>query len=654
MSELRDLSPEAHVFRHIALLSLALACNPGGDSESETESSSSDTSSESDSDSSGVDTSSAPAPAERRVIYQLVVRQFSNLNTTRAVDGTMEQNGVGKFNEINHAAIEGIKELGATHIWLTGIPRQATLTDWSHIGLPPDDPDVVKGIAGSFYSVRDYYDTCPDYAEDPTRRMEELEALIGRIHDAGLKVLIDIVPNHVARGYASELYPERDFGADDDPSVFYDPDNSFFYLADPPGQTLRLSRPDYWNPEGFEFDGLYPPEDGSTIERTPKVTGNNVLSPNPSENDWYETIKLNWGMNFVTGETFYEPRPALWDKFDQIVQFWQDIGVDGFRADFVHIVPTDGLAWVIAQAKARDPEFEFYAEAYDNLDGMLAAGFDGVYYDPAYDGLKSMYQGRASQAEVDSVYLALSDEDRHRWVLYLENHDERRIASPITDSSNPDDSGFGSAAAGRQIAPVQYLITPGPILFYNGQEVGELGAGREGFSGDNGRSSIYDYGSLPALQGWVNGHAYDGGGLTTEQADLREWYSALLSGPVQDPAVRGSGYWGLRYLNNPADNPGFPGDMYTFARFQPQGRRLVVVVANFRPESSSTGQVKLPGELLDAAGLDGDDLRVSRIFDERGVVQEQVEDTSRFGLTTAGFTAVLQDQTAAVFEVVSR
>ncbi|TVQ92764.1 MAG: alpha-amylase [Deltaproteobacteria bacterium] len=647
------------MIRHAAMLALLVACNPSDPVESDTVLSSgtstgSDTDSDTDSDSDTGESTHPETPAERVVIYQLVVRHFSNLNATRAVDGTLEQNGVGKFNDIDETAIDALKELGATHIWLTGIPRQATLTDWSHLGIPPDDPDVVKGRAGSFYSVKDYYDTSPDYAEDPERRMEELKALIDRIHDAGLKVLIDIVPNHVARGYGSLSHPERDFGAEDDPTQFYDPDNSFFYLADPPGQVLELTRPSYWNPEGVEFDGLYPPEDGTAPERTPKVTGNNVTSPRPSENDWYETIKLNWGLNFVTGETFYDPPPPVWHTFDEIVEFWQDMGVDGFRADFVHIVPTEGLSWVIAQAKARDPEFEFYAEAYDNLQGMLDAGFDGVYYDPAYDALKALYQGRASQAEVDNAYLALSDEDRHRWVLYLENHDERRIASPIVDSSNPDDSGFGSAAAGRQVAPIQYLITPGPILFYNGQEVGELGEGREGFSDNNGRSSIYDYGSLPALQGWVNDHAYDGGGLTPAQSDLREWYSDLLNGPVKDPAVRGSGYWGLRYLNNSTDNPGFPDDIYTFARFQPNGGRLLVVAVNFRPGDASSGSVKLPEELLDAAGLTGDSLRVERIFDERGTVEEFVEDTSRFGLTQAGFPAVLPDQTAAVFQVVPR
>lgn len=639
------------MLRFAPLLLLSLSCAPDQDTDTL----------DTDIQDTGVDDTDTDTdvdppspPAARVVVYQLVVRQFSNLQTDRVVDGTLEQNGVGRFEDIDEAALDGLVELGVTHVWLTGVLRQATLTDWSSIGLPPDDPDVVKGRAGSFYAIRDYYDTSPDYAVEPERRLDELVSLIDRIHDAGLQVLIDLVPNHVARGYASVVHPERDFGLGDDATVFFAPQNRFFYLPDPPGQRLELTRPEAWNPSGVTFDGLYAPEDGTTVARTPRATGNNVTSPRPGPNDWYETVKLNWGYNFAVGEAHYDPRPPVWDDFDRILAYWQALGVDGFRADFAHFVPNEAWRWLIDQARSRDPQVLFLAEAYEDLPGLQDAGFDAVYYDAAYDALKGLYQGSVRLEDVDSVLLALSDEDRRQWVLYLENHDERRIASPITSSASPDDSGFGSAAAGRQLAPLQYLFTPGPVLFYNGQEVGETGAGIEGFSGENGRSSIYDYGSLPALQGWVNGHAYDGGSLTQEQRDLRAWYSALLTGPVRDPAVRGSGFWGLRYINNSQEHSDFPDELYTFARFQPGGARLVVVVANFRPGAQVTGPVRLPGDLLDAAGLSGDTFQVTRLFDERGAVEELVEHTSRFGLTTAGISATLSDQSAAVFEVVPR
>jgi len=598
------------------------------------------------------DTGQVEDPVERVVIYQLVVRHFSNTVTTRTVDGTLQDNGVGKFDDIDDNAIEGLKELGVTHVWLTGIPRQATLTDWSDIGLPPDDPDVVKGRAGSFYAVRDYFDTSPDYATDPERRLQELQALIDRLHDADLKVLVDLVPNHVARGYESTVRPDLDFGRDDDPSVFFDPDNHFFYLVDPPGQALELSRPQGWNPPGVSFDGRYGPEDGSTPARTPKVTGNDVTSPRPSANDWYETVKLNWGYDFTRDQGEYDPVPATWTTMDAVVAYWQDLGVDGFRADFAHLVPDPAWTWLLERARERDPDAWFVAEAYANLQGLQDAGFDAVYHDAAYDTLKRLYQGRASQADVDGVYLGLSDERRHRWLHYLENHDERRIASPLIPEGAEDGSGFGSAGAGRQLAPVQYLISNGPILIYNGQEVGETGAGREGFGGDDGRTTIFDYWSLPALQGWVNGHRYDGGGLTPEQAELRAWYSELLSGPVHDPAARGSGFWGLEYVNNSSANPGFPDDLFTFARFRPGAGRLLVVVANFRPGASTQGSVRLPADLLGVAGI-GEQAQVRRIFDHTGAVDGGATPTSRFGLTDGGILVEVADQAAVVVEVVA-
>ena len=196
------------------------------------------------------------------VIYQFVVRYFGNTNCTNQKNGTLAVNGCGRFEDVSAAALASIRRLGATHIWLTGCVRQATLTDHSGLGMAPDDSDVVKGIAGSFYAIRDYYDVCPDYARDPANRLKEFDALVRRVHDAGMKAVIDFVPNHVARGYQSVVKPGADFGAGDDTSKFFDPDNHFFYLVEPPGQRLRLPTPTHWNPPGVTFDGEYAREDG--------------------------------------------------------------------------------------------------------------------------------------------------------------------------------------------------------------------------------------------------------------------------------------------------------------------------------------------------------------------------------------------------------
>ena len=290
----------------------------------------------------GGDGGTDPPPPDvepRPVIYQLVVRTFGNTNGTNEWNGDMATNGVGKLVHVDERALAALGELGVTHVWLTGLLQQATNTDHSGAGQPADDPDVLKGKAGSFYAVRDYYDVCPDYALDPARRMEELEALVDRIHAADMRVIIDLVPNHVARTYHSDIHPERDFGIDDDKSVFFSPSNNFFYLVDPPGQVLTLPEPSHWpRPEGG--DGTVDAEDGEPGD-VPRVTGNNVTSPSPSESDWYETVKLNYGFDFTTGETAYDPVPDTWLKMDQIIAYWQEKGVDGFRCDFAHYVPVE-------------------------------------------------------------------------------------------------------------------------------------------------------------------------------------------------------------------------------------------------------------------------------------------------------------------------
>ncbi len=594
-----------------------------------------------DEDSTGEDTTGGEEPGEREVIYQLVVRHFGNTNETRAVDGSIDDNGVGKFADIDQVAIDELVGLGVSHVWLTGVLRQATLTEYP--GLPADDPDIVKGRAGSFYAVRDYYDVSPDYAIDPDMRLEEFDDLVDRLHAAGLIVLIDLVPNHVARSYASVIEPSTDFGVGDDQSAFFDPTNNFFYL---PGESLTLTKPMAWNPPGAVFDGTFAPEDGAP-GNTPKVTGNNQATSSPSENDWYETIKLNWGLDFTTGRGAYNPMPDTWQKMDAIVAYWQARGVDGFRCDFAHFVPGEAWTWLIDEARMRDPEAYFLAEAFDNLDGLLGAGFDAVYHDDGYDGLKRIYQGAASQDDYANTMFGLGDDVRDRYLQYLENHDERRIASPIEAMGGPDDSGFGSMAAGYQLAPVSFLFSAGPILVYNGQEVGESGSGIEGFGQEDGRTSIFDYWSLPALSAWVNGGAYDGGGLTSAQADLRAYYVDLLA-LSRDPSVVGSSYWGLEYFNNPGMFGDVPDGFYTFARFEAGSGRAVVVVANFTPGAGGAGPVRLPPELVDAIGLSGP-VTVRRVLGREGQVDEMIGMLDGAELPTTGFFADVPDQTTHVY-----
>jgi glycosidase len=391
---------------------------------------------------------------------------------------------------------------------------------------------------------------------------------------------------------------------------------------------------------------MFAPEDG-TPGNTPKVTGNNQATATPSATDWYETIKLNYGYDFANDEGFYDPIPDTWTKVDAIIAYWQERGVDGFRADFAHFVPNPAWTWIIDQARARDPEVYFIAEAYADLDGLLAAGFDAVYYDAGYDSLKRIYQGTGSQAAYADTMFALDDDQRPRYAQYLENHDERRVASPVVQSDNPDDSGFGSKEAGYQLAPVAYLYGNGPVLVYNGQEVGESGAGVEGFGQEDGRTSIFDYWSLEELSKWVNEGAFDGGLLDADQIALRSFYADLLA-LSQDPSAMGAAYWGLEYFNNTAMFADCPDGLYSFARFEPGSARVLVVVANFTPFAGASGNIRLPQDLVDAVGLSGD-VSVTKVLDASGAVSELVDMSSASALVSDGFAVDIPDQRSHVF-----
>ena len=597
--------------------------------------------------------SSSPKP----VIYQLVVRYFGNTNTTNQRDGTLDTNGCGKFADVNPAALHGLRELGVTHVWLTGCLRQATLTAYPALGLEADDPDVVKGRAGSFYAVRDYFDVCPDYAQDPAQRMAEFEQLIQRVRQAGLVPLLDFVPNHVARGYHSVVYPDRDFGSGDDRTKFFARDNHFFYLVTPPGQKLTLARPMHWNPSGVVFDSEFAAEDGSP-GRPPRASGNNVTSARPSVYDWYETVKLNYGYNFVDRTGHYEPRPRTWDLMDQILAFWQAKGIAGFRCDFAHYVPGEAWAYLIRQARQRDAAAYFFAEAYPfpgsgdpitDRQQLIDAGFDAVYHDQSYDRLKNIYQGQGTLDNYDREMTLLPAAMRNHSVQYLENHDERRVASPIVPEGGPGGSGFGSAEAGYQLGPLQYLYSAGPVLLLNGQEVGEPGAGVEGYGGNDGRTTLFDYWAMPEFVKWVNGHRYDGGGLSESQRRLRRFHAALFQ-LCQDPSVRGNGYWGLKYYNRSTHFADCPDDLYSFARFAPASGRLLVVVANFRPVLPVKGRIRIPPELVAAAGL-ADPLCVRLLLDRDGAQPGPVADVAAGKLVTDGFPVAIASQTAQVYVV---
>ncbi len=548
--------------------------------------------------SSGIHAGETPRP----VIYQLLVRTFGNTNETRKSNGTLEENGCGKFADINPAALGSLKEMGFTHIWLTGVLEQASGTKWPRI--PADDPDILKGVAGSPYAIRDYFDVSADYALEPAKRMDEFKALLGRCEAQGLKVLIDFVPNHVARSYDSDVRDDLTFGKGDTRHEFFERDNSFFYLQKShPGDGPPLVLPTAGMPG---CDGAFEPE-----KRHGRVTGNNVVSWKPELGDWYETVKLNYGHDFTTGrDTSHLPGadaapadvPKTWRIMDEVLAHWQAMGVDGFRVDMAHMVPMEFWRWALKRCRARDAGVFFCAEAYDDdpaklteghvLDALLAAGFDAVYDDPSYDLLAGLFKADKWANDLDP--LTFTGERFHKSLRYSENHDEVRLA-------NPREWGGHGMQVGKPVSAVLFAMGRGPVMLYNGQEVGEPAEGAEGFGGEDARTSIFDYWSMPVFTKWVNDGKFDGGKLSAEQKALRAWYGKLIR-TTQAKAFTKGEFYGLNHANN--ENPAFGrvGDesasghwLYAFLRHDAKTRQAFLVVANFNGSETLAGvKIRIP------------------------------------------------------------
>ena len=488
------------------------------------------------------------------VIYQLLPRLFGNTNDVCIPNSFSDVNGCGKLADITPEVIKSIKELGCTHIWFTGILEHATQTDNSAIGIPPDPSTVVKGKAGSPYAIKDYYDVAPDLAINPERRMDEFRELAERCHSLNVKVLIDFVPNHLSRVYKSDSNPGRvgEFGENDNQFISFSPENNFYYL---PGETFVSPA---------ETNDIY-------FEIPAKATGNDCFRPDPSVNDWYDTVKLNYGVNYQTGESFFLPVPDTWVKMLDILQFWCERGVDGFRCDMAEMVPSEFWSYSISAIKAKYPETQFIAEIYNpgSYRKYLGSGFDYLYDKVGlYDTLNDIVKGFQPASEITSCWQTLSD-IQDSMLNFLENHDEQRVASPFF-AGNPAKA-LPALAAGL-------LLNRAPYMIYSGQELGEPGMDSEGFSNCDGRTSIFDYWSVKTIRDWFKGE-YD--------KKIRDSYSFLLNLSLSEKAFSLGDTFDLQYANT--DNSSYcSGNLYSFIRkFQ---NELIIVVVNF---SSSDFSVKL-------------------------------------------------------------
>lgn len=505
--------------------------------------------------------------SKRLFIYQVFTRTFGNKNLTRKKGGTYDENGAGKMNDINAQVLRQVRGLGITHIWYTGVIRHATATDYTAYAIPRQHPSVVKGRAGSPYAIADYYDIDPDLAEDVARRMEEFRALVRRTHEAGLKVIIDFVPNHVAREYRSICKPQgvRDLGQDDDTSKHFDPQNNFYYC---PGASLEPA----FDLEDYE-------------ERPARCTGNDCFHPYPGVNDWYETVKINYGIDYTGGGSHhFDPIPSTWTKMVDILLFWAAEGVDGFRCDMAEMVPTAFWSYASQKLKAAHPEAILIGEVYNPAlyRAYIASGFDYLYDKVGmYDCLRGVVCQQRAASEITAQWQA-TDDIRDRMLYFLENHDEQRIAS---------DFFCGDARKALPAMMVSAWLRTNPVMVYAGQEWGERGMDHEGFSGVDGRSTIFDYWTVQAVyQGY-----FDRSSLGEGQWQLEADYQQILRLANEEKALREGELFDLMYANAPS--PSFdPQRQYAFLRKKDD--ELLIVNVNFSADQRTT-QIRIPAHAFD-------------------------------------------------------
>lgn len=526
---------------------------------------------------------------QKPIIYQMLPRLWGNSNESPVKGGTLSENGTGKFSDIDTATLEYLKWLGCSHVWFTGILRHSTQT--SEAGCTPSHPQFVKGNAGSPYAICDYYDVNAYLADDPDKRMEEFEALIKRSHDAGLKVIMDFVPNHVSRDYG-KVNPSKGhpvLGAEDDRSVHWRPENDFFYY---PGQRLTLPSP---VPAGYEPYEEFPA----------MATGNNCYNANPGVNDWYETVKINYG----------DDHTPTWDKMYDIIDFWASKGVDGFRCDMVELVPKSFMKWMIAKAKAAHPSVIFIAEVYkkeEYNEYIRSVGFDYLYDKSGlYDTLKSIVDKSVndngmpvelwqSTSGITRNWQFLSDIQPYM-LNFLENHDEQRFASEF----------FGGDAM-KTLAPlyVSLFLNTAPFMIYFGEEIGEKGMDHEGFSGRDGRTTIFDWWSVASvrrLRKMISSGAYktlDAGkiamaGLERGEAELFCRFAEAIRTAAADEAVRKGSTYDLCYCNMSSD--GFDKNRH-FVFLRDYEEHTLLIATNFSQYEAKMKLV-IPEHAFDWMGI---------------------------------------------------
>ena len=506
---------------------------------------------------------------QKIIIYQLLPRLFGNRVTNPVFNGSKEQNGCGRMNDLTMLALRKIKAMGVTHVWPTGLLEHATQTDYSAYGIERDHSAMVKGRAGSPYAIKDYYSIDPDLATRPDKRMAEFEALLARVHKAEMKLVMDFVPNHVSRQYCGNL------GKKDNTLQAFSPQNNFYYI---PGQRLACR---------FDMTGT---EKEPYCEMPAKATGNDCFTAQPDRNDRYETIKLNYGVDYCAGRVkHFTPVPDTWHKMLQILRFWAAKGVDAFRCDMAEMVPVEFWDWALRQIKDEFPQVQFIGEVYNPSlyrEFIYRAHFDYLYDKVGlYDCLRAVIRQERGAGDITGCWQQV-DDIRSHMLYFLENHDEQRLAS---------DFFAGDGRKGIPALAVEALMGCNPFMLYFGQEFGERGMEREGFSGEDGRTTIFDYWRVPTVQQWWAGGKCCSKHIDADARSLYTQYKKILRLATSEEAFTDGTFYDLQYVNY--DNALMdPNRVYAFMRSAGDSHWLVV--CNFSDSEREVG-VNIPQHALD-------------------------------------------------------
>jgi glycosidase len=524
----------------------------------------------------------ATNPSAKFIVYQMMFHLWGNTNTNLVRNGSAQQNGVTKFKDISSKALKALKAKGITHVYATGLIEHATMEDLTAFGSPLDHPSVVKGRAGSPFAIKDYYDVNPFLAENPAKRMDEFKAMLARFHESGIKLVIDFVPNHLARQYHSDQKPAGvvDFGTQDNNQVSFAPSNNFYYL---PGTQFSVP------------EGVHPPVPVTIpyTEIPAKVSGNNVFNSQPSINDWFETVKLNYGVDYQHGnKTHFDPIPDTWLKMVEVLNYWVDLGVDGFRCDMAEMVPVEFWSYAIPKIKNKHKQVVFIAEIYQpNLykDYIFKGGFDYLYDKVGlYDGIRRLMQQKpeATTADITRVWQNESGEFAKHMLRFLENHDEHRLNTPAFAANN-----FWSTIPGMVVTST---LHDGPLMIYMGQEFGEKANEIEGYNEADDRSSMFDFWRVETHQRWMNGGKFDGGLLTESEKEIDQFYQQLFKKVHSSEAIQQGAFFDLQYAQDATYDAK---NLYSFLRYT--AKEKLLIVTNFDSKQGHEFTIQLPQLALD-------------------------------------------------------